>query len=552
MNILDYLRSKGIEPKQVTASGEHASPCPACGGNDRFVSKPDTDRWFCRGCSPKGGDLIDLVKLVEGVDYKEACRITGAIPAVRQPKPFIPAVQSLKQIEPPPATWQKAAADFVERSHQALLKNEPVLSWLKSERLITLDTVKRFKLGWNAATVYATRQAWGLPEQINPKTDKPSKVWLPVGLVIPCHDIKDRLIRLKIRRPEADPRYVLIPGSSTVPALFGQIGPAFVVVESELDAVLLFQEAGDLVAPIAAGGVSIKPDRATVEAMAAGLVAFVCFDNDEAGRDSKKFVPWRNALPNYYLLPIPAKYGGKDPTEATRFGFSLRNWVAAGLITYQEKRSLQTESPAAETIRDDRKPSDRNASAPVTAESQATQAQSAESENTGQSNNYGQTIKTSKSAANPDAFAAAVRAIELAELADEADVRLIGDLLDALDFFQAQADRDGLQFAVETLTLTITEIEKRLAADKARDVFTAREPATVIAGQRPEDLIMIVKAVEVAERSSEADREEISRALNALDTCKAGTDDYDFALSVLAAAVEASSARLPKVQNRAA
>jgi len=558
MNILDYLRNKGIEPKQVTAAGQCNSPCPFCGGNDRFVIYTSGRAW-CNRCDFKG-DLIDLVKMIEGVDYKTACQITGATPAARQPKVFIPARQTLKQIEPPPATWQNAAAEFVERSHQALLKNERLLSWLKSERLLSLDTVKRFKLGWNASTVYATRQAWGLPEKISEKTGKPLKVWLPVGLVIPCHDIEGRLIRLKIRQPEADPRYVLIPGSSTAPALFGQTGPAFMVVESELDAVLLFQESGDFVAPIAAGGVSIKPDQATVEAMAAGLVSFVCFDNDEAGRDSKKFLPWRNALSNYYLFPIPAKYGGKDPTEAAQAGFSLRNWVAAGLKTYKENQPLQTEPSEietqsrheAETIRNDMKPSDPNTTAPATTESQELQMQPVESQPASQSNNPGQTIHTPEPAATPDTFTAAVRAIELAELADEEDVKLIGELLDALDFFQAQADQDGLQFAVETLTLTITEIEKKLAADKARDASTTREPAAVFAGQRPEDLLLIVKAAEVAERSSEADRAEISRALNTLDTCQAGTDDYNFALSVLATAVEDASARLLKVQTRVA
>ncbi len=45
-------------------------PCPKCGGDDRFVYKTDTDRFWCRQCNEKGGDVIDFHAWIEGVDIK--------------------------------------------------------------------------------------------------------------------------------------------------------------------------------------------------------------------------------------------------------------------------------------------------------------------------------------------------------------------------------------------------------------------------------------------------------------------------------------------------
>ena len=45
-------------------------PCPKCGGDDRFVYKTDSGRFFCRQCNPKGGDVINFYAWLEGADVK--------------------------------------------------------------------------------------------------------------------------------------------------------------------------------------------------------------------------------------------------------------------------------------------------------------------------------------------------------------------------------------------------------------------------------------------------------------------------------------------------
>lgn len=58
--------------EQISRTGEFAGPCPQCGGTDRFHVKKD--RFYCRKCYPRGGDIIDLVQLIHGLNFKEACQ----------------------------------------------------------------------------------------------------------------------------------------------------------------------------------------------------------------------------------------------------------------------------------------------------------------------------------------------------------------------------------------------------------------------------------------------------------------------------------------------
>src|ERR687886_594278 len=48
----------------MTGGGEHAGPCPFCGGRDRFRVQPARGRWWCRGCSdgPRWQDAIGYVR----------------------------------------------------------------------------------------------------------------------------------------------------------------------------------------------------------------------------------------------------------------------------------------------------------------------------------------------------------------------------------------------------------------------------------------------------------------------------------------------------------
>jgi hypothetical protein len=82
MRIEDEVARRGIK---LIGRGERVGPCPVCGGRDRFSINIPKQLWNCRGCS-KGGDVIDLVQFLDGVDFKVAVVTLAG----DEPKPVAP------------------------------------------------------------------------------------------------------------------------------------------------------------------------------------------------------------------------------------------------------------------------------------------------------------------------------------------------------------------------------------------------------------------------------------------------------------------------------
>lgn len=85
MNIIDLLTQRGLVPVKISDArgGEYASPCPTCGGSDRFRSWPEMSSvfgggmFFCRGCQIAGG-CVDFLVHVAGYDYPAAIKAFAA------------------------------------------------------------------------------------------------------------------------------------------------------------------------------------------------------------------------------------------------------------------------------------------------------------------------------------------------------------------------------------------------------------------------------------------------------------------------------------------
>src|SRR5262249_25937848 len=59
---------------------ERVGACLKCGGDDRFAINTKKQIFNCRGCG-KGGDVIELVEHLDGVDFNTACtQLTGQPP----------------------------------------------------------------------------------------------------------------------------------------------------------------------------------------------------------------------------------------------------------------------------------------------------------------------------------------------------------------------------------------------------------------------------------------------------------------------------------------
>jgi hypothetical protein len=71
--IEDEVARRGIK---LVGRGERIGPCPLCGGKDRFAINIKKQIWNCRGCA-RGGDVVDLVQHLDGVDFKAAVVTLG-------------------------------------------------------------------------------------------------------------------------------------------------------------------------------------------------------------------------------------------------------------------------------------------------------------------------------------------------------------------------------------------------------------------------------------------------------------------------------------------
>ena len=134
-SILDHVPTK-LRWKAHTNGGEHAGPCPWCGGRDRFRVWPnsgDRGRFWCRQCG-RSGDSITLLRDLKGISYEEACNEFGGIGFSPQRIPSPPAITSRKEaLKPPPKIWRSRAWALTEESVSCLWTDAGLRArkWLK-------------------------------------------------------------------------------------------------------------------------------------------------------------------------------------------------------------------------------------------------------------------------------------------------------------------------------------------------------------------------------------------------------------------------------------
>jgi len=336
-DVLELLEGKGISPKKASAAkgGEYHSACPGCGGDDRFHVWPEQNSgagsYWCRQCG-KGGDAIQFLIDFDGMSYPEACRALDVdLPEKQQfrtPHVKPQGKGAAAGWQPvgggdPAEMWRQKAEKLVERAHLQLIENEKQMRWLL-ERGILKKMVIEHRLGWVPEDFWRHRQSWGLPEELK-ENNKPKRLWIPQGLVIP-RLTGGRPDRIRIRRPEGEPRFYAMPGSNMDCMVLGggDKRRLAVVIESELDAILLARFVPDLAVIIALGNSSRRPDPAAAEILNAVDLILLALDYDAGGNNQVAW--WQDNFPRSKHWPVPA---GKDPGDAFK-GVDLRAWVIAG------------------------------------------------------------------------------------------------------------------------------------------------------------------------------------------------------------------------------
>lgn len=335
MNILDLAQEIGLLPKRsaFTNGGEYKSKCPKCQeGTDRFCIWPNQGnlgRYWCRVCEIKG-DAIQFCRDFLGLTFHQACQKIHVIPNLNMPtQSFKKAIFAPHRVPIVDSLWQQIAKRFVDYSHENLIKAPQLIKQLEC-RGLTIETMKEYRLGWNPKNFFDQRERWGLTEEIK-ENGFPKRQWLPRGIVIPSFEASNP-VKLKIRRSDwinedTLPKYVEISGSKQSLSIYGQRSKPLIIVESELDAILIQQEASELVCSIALGGVSKKPDVELDALLKRAPLILLSLDFDEPGKKHCSF--WMKQYPNLHLWPIPYFKSPGDAFEKAQI--NLKNWIQDGL-----------------------------------------------------------------------------------------------------------------------------------------------------------------------------------------------------------------------------
>ena len=337
--------------------GEYHGKCPG-NGPDCILLEENENRmriwphqgpvgmFSCRKCGCHG-DAIQWLKDFQGIGYLEACAYLGIEPKSKtaaslpgRAQAARPAPEQIRRltIHPtvsPHPVWIEHAEKFVAGCHEQLLANPEQLAYLAA-RGISKGAAISCRLGWNPKDTYRDRASWSLPPELDKKTSRPLRLWLPAGLVIPIyrHGV---LQRVRVRRPASERakflpnrKYHRIPGSSITTMILGESSRAFAVVEAELDACAIFSAAPDLV-----GAVSIETLEGNLDAEAAAILAQALVILDALDADDpttpalqRALKKWSATFPAHLRWPVPV---GKDPGEAVKSGVDLRTWILAGL-----------------------------------------------------------------------------------------------------------------------------------------------------------------------------------------------------------------------------
>lgn len=130
MNILSYLESKNISYRLASGNMEAVFPCPVCGRENKFYVNTETGAFKCfrASCDTQGG-WKDLVRLLGDTESEISIKVPERPREIQDPEPISP--------------------ETVEEYHQVLLEGyAPFEKYFTEKRGYTIETIKKFKLGW--------------------------------------------------------------------------------------------------------------------------------------------------------------------------------------------------------------------------------------------------------------------------------------------------------------------------------------------------------------------------------------------------------------------
>ncbi len=395
-DLLQLLRSK-VDPSKVRKAsnakgGEWHSPCPICGGTDRFSVFPEQEggelcqkyglrgTWSCVRGFRKGGDLISWFTEVEGLTFQAACaelkielegreKIRRGYRPLRMPQGSSEPAFAPKSYLAPAEKWQEAATKLAYDAYHRLWQTPPIMNYL-ARRGLPQAAIDKYGLGYIEGEgkypdcIFRARSAFGLPEKFGRDGKLVHAFRIPRGITIPVWtENMLNVLRIRIRRRDIDrdksnpkdPKYLLVPQPGqpySAPLMLppADIAPdlaTWVVTEAEMDAMAIHFACQGAVGAISILTAKGKPDQAAHNALARCARILVALDADEDKADgsnpgAEAWLWWKKTYPQARLWPVPE---GKDPGEAFARGVNLAEWIMAGSpLTRARKSSGLSES----------------------------------------------------------------------------------------------------------------------------------------------------------------------------------------------------------------
>jgi hypothetical protein len=334
---------------------EYWGACPFCkGGENRFHCWMEGRvHYWCRVCHREGSPAQFLMEYAD-ISFGDALALLG-LPDSDEEHQYIPPTisEQLARGAPPSDKWQEAAWIIIERAaaylwHPNSVEGKIALAYLRARGLKD-ETIKKARLGYvplgpDGRWYKGDFEAWGVnPDELREDLKAKGGVRVPNGILIPWTEGKT-VWKLCLKRPGEVMSYGQVLGSSDG-GLYNiddvtANSPAM-MVESEICALSVMQEAGDICSVIATGSTPKGRNSSSASDLVVSSCILQSFDADEAGdeaaeywvkRFKEKCIRWRP-----WLDEESGRF--KDPNEALQYadafkaftGYTLRGWVEQGI-----------------------------------------------------------------------------------------------------------------------------------------------------------------------------------------------------------------------------
>lgn len=296
ISLLDVLGSYGV-PMRYKGKDEYGGDCPICGDKNGFSVDMGKRMWFCHRAYKRRnhkhyGDVINLVELIERVEFMDAVRILEQ--------------RNFGHVEQTAATYPSffLSKSWINRNNE-FQANLVQTSWATSyleQRAIELETAIRYGVGCGYRQhVAAMTLAW--------------------------YDRSGELVSGRYRLLDGCLRYACWKGCSVKDRLYGwhalshRRHDTLLIVEGEWNCISINQAMGDAVDVLSTGSENFLMSDEVVEQVAPWPLIYLWVDSQVT------LDKWLAALPQAKGWTSPVKDGQKFDANAILQRGTLRTYL---------------------------------------------------------------------------------------------------------------------------------------------------------------------------------------------------------------------------------